>query len=110
MKCTPLQMLPLLRIFEGVVPGEVQERLNWPPWKGGILARVSWVRIPPSPLAIPAKRDRGPPSLLFTYSTMTVTATSATSSSMHNPPLQLDINFSVLSEESARCSTAFHLK
>ena len=29
--------------------GEVQERLNWPPWKGGIPATVSWVRIPPSP-------------------------------------------------------------
>ena len=42
-------MLPLLRIFGGIAPGEVQERLNWPPWKGGILVRVSWVRIPPSP-------------------------------------------------------------
>jgi putative endonuclease len=29
--------------------GEVQEWLIWPPWKGGILATVSWVRIPPSP-------------------------------------------------------------
>jgi hypothetical protein len=28
----------------------VQERLNWPLWKGGIPATVSWVRIPPSPL------------------------------------------------------------
>jgi hypothetical protein len=42
-------MLPLLRIFRGIALGEVQERLNWPPWKGGILVRVSWVRIPPSP-------------------------------------------------------------
>ncbi len=29
--------------------GEVQEWLNWLPWKGSVLARVPWVRIPPSP-------------------------------------------------------------
>ena len=30
--------------------GEVQEWLNWLPWKGSVLARVPWVRIPLSPL------------------------------------------------------------
>ena len=29
--------------------GEVQEWLNWLPWKGSVSARVPWVRIPPSP-------------------------------------------------------------
>ena len=29
--------------------GEVQEWLNWLPWKGSVFARVPWVRIPPSP-------------------------------------------------------------
>ena len=27
----------------------MQERLNWLPWKGSVLARVPWVRIPLSP-------------------------------------------------------------
>ena len=44
-----LQIGGSFSIFESITPGEVQERLNWPPWKGGILVRVSWVRIPPSP-------------------------------------------------------------
>ena len=34
------------------ISGEVQEWLNWLPWKGSVLARVPWVRIPPSPLNI----------------------------------------------------------
>jgi hypothetical protein len=36
-------------IFETDFYGEVQEWLNWLPWKGSVLARVPWVRIPLSP-------------------------------------------------------------
>ena len=36
-------------ILWSLIPGEVAERLNAPVSKTGIPARVSWVRIPPSP-------------------------------------------------------------
>ena len=45
----PLVNLSSIYIFSIENLGEVQEWLNWLPWKGSVLARVPWVRIPPSP-------------------------------------------------------------
>ncbi len=36
--------------------GEVQEWLNWLPWKGSVPVRVPWVRIPPSPQIVKCKQ------------------------------------------------------
>ena len=35
--------------FQNNASGEMQEWLNWLPWKGSVSVRVPWVRIPLSP-------------------------------------------------------------